>query len=403
MDLVKLNKILNYARQNVPYYIDQNIKEKCNIEDFPIVGKCLIKENFTSFVSNDVNLNDMFIEYTSGSTGIPMKCIKSKKETLISQKKIWSWRAENVSNVFGKKLLVFSNDIITKSELSNFGGEIANNYYGKVQYKYITPRDLQEVDIKDIVSYIYAYKPNWIRSTPSNLYYFCKKVESISPKVLFNDIEFIELSGETVEEYHINTLKKFFKCPIGNHYGCREVWPIACECNYGVLHILEDHVYCETINNKYDQNAGELCITALNQYSFPYIRYNIGDIVSLDRVKCKCGRSGVVIKKLFGRTSDLIKIDEKYYTPQIFTQPIKKMVRQELINPRRFMVVEEKKHHFIIYLEQTSNSNIDFENFLISYFNKYISSNITIKIVFCNQIPIDLKAKNKYYIKSEEL
>ncbi len=400
----KLNKLLNYAVKNIPYYRSLSIKGEVKIEDFPIMTKKIIRENYTDLLNLDLFSADMFTEYTSGTTGIPLKCVKSKEEMLFSRKKIWKWRSKYVKDIFHKKMFVFSDDIMTMSDLSETGEHLRDHYYGSIDFKFITARDLQEKDIKSIVDYITNYDPTWIRSTPSNLYYFCKKAKNIISPTTFKNVEFIEVLGETLEDYHVEMFNKLFKCHIGNHYGCTEVWPIACQCKQGLFHVFEDHVYCETVNDDhYEGNVGELCITSLNQYYLPYIRYNLGDLVTLEKINCNCGVSGIVINNLAGRVSDKIIIDDKYYSPEIFSRIIKKAIKSNIIEPNRFIIVGESKNRFTFYIEQEAITNNNLKEFIDYHISNYISKNIDIEIMFCKTLPVPLSNKNKLFIRREEL
>ena len=53
---------------------------------------------------------------------------------------------------------------------------------------------------------------------------------------------------------------------------------------------------------------GELILTSLHDYAMPFIRYAPGDMVIKSGEKCKCGRNLPLLKKIIGRTSDLIEL-----------------------------------------------------------------------------------------------
>ena len=62
-ELKKLDKILNYAVSQVPYYKN---KEYQSIEDFPIIKKEIIKADYSNFISDEVeNKNKSFLSHTN--------------------------------------------------------------------------------------------------------------------------------------------------------------------------------------------------------------------------------------------------------------------------------------------------------------------------------------------------
>ena len=62
------------------------------------------------------------------------------------------------------------------------------------------------------------------------------------------------------------------------------------------LHLAEDHVLVEVINPEthqpvLDGERGELVLTTLQKTARPMIRFRTGDIGSVNKEKCECGRT----------------------------------------------------------------------------------------------------------------
>ena len=99
-------------------------------------------------------------------------------------------------------------------------------------------------------------------------------------------------------------------------YGLTEIIGpgVAQECKYkSGLHIFEDHFYPEIISPEKlkvlpEGEEGELVITTLTREGMPIIRYRTGDVTSLARGKCECGRTIARIGRIKGRSDDMIKI-----------------------------------------------------------------------------------------------
>jgi len=78
-------------------------------------------------------------------------------------------------------------------------------------------------------------------------------------------------------------------------------------------HVFEDHFLVETLDpGSGDQvppgEVGELTFTTLTKEALPVIRYRTGDLASLDRTPCKCGRTHVRMSLVVGRTDDMLII-----------------------------------------------------------------------------------------------
>ncbi|RJX36255.1 MAG: phenylacetate--CoA ligase [Desulfarculus sp.] len=87
----------------------------------------------------------------------------------------------------------------------------------------------------------------------------------------------------------------------------------SCPAQDGYLHINEDHVLAEIIDPVTEEvlplgAKGELVFTAIQRRAMPVIRYRTRDITELKREKCSCGRTLLKMKKVFGRSDDMLII-----------------------------------------------------------------------------------------------
>lgn len=87
---------------------------------------------------------------------------------------------------------------------------------------------------------------------------------------------------------------------------------MECSAQKG-MHIYEDHFIAEIIDPDTGEQLpfgeqGELVITSLTKEAFPIIRYRTRDITVLTDEPCACGRSHVRMKRVTGRTDDMLII-----------------------------------------------------------------------------------------------
>lgn len=99
-------------------------------------------------------------------------------------------------------------------------------------------------------------------------------------------------------------------------YGLSEVIGpgVAIECQEkNGLHIFGDHFLAEVIDPATGEvlppgQMGELVLTSLTKEAFPVIRYRTRDITAILPGECPCGRTGVRIARITGRTDDMLII-----------------------------------------------------------------------------------------------
>src|SRR5215467_4549579 len=100
-------------------------------------------------------------------------------------------------------------------------------------------------------------------------------------------------------------------------YGLSEVIGpgVAAECTEAAdgLHVNEDHFLVEAIDGTTgapvpDGTAGELVFSSLTRQALPLLRYRTGDVASLRRGTCACGRTLVKMSKVTGRRDDMLVV-----------------------------------------------------------------------------------------------
>jgi len=138
------------------------------------------------------------------------------------------------------------------------------------------------------------------------------RAEGIDPASL--SLKFAHFGGEPWTEDMRGAIEREMGLLAFNNYGLSEVIGpgVSGECAVrDGMHFSEDHflVECldpETLEPVGDGEQGELVITTLTKEALPVIRYRTRDIASLDRSPCPCGRTGVRMSRVVGRTDDML-------------------------------------------------------------------------------------------------
>jgi phenylacetate-CoA ligase len=108
-------------------------------------------------------------------------------------------------------------------------------------------------------------------------------------------------------------------------YGlCEVIGPgVAFEClesraelaagGVGGMHVNEDHFFVEVVDPLTgealgDGEVGELVFTTLTKEALPLVRYRSGDLSSLNREPCACGRMTLRMSRLVGRSDDMLVV-----------------------------------------------------------------------------------------------
>jgi phenylacetate-CoA ligase len=123
-------------------------------------------------------------------------------------------------------------------------------------------------------------------------------------------LKFLMSNSELLTAHAREYMEDVFGCKVYDDYSCLEFSAIAFECRMQNLHVAADNVIVEVLDERGDRlppgEAGRIVVTSLNNYSMPYIRYEMSDIGVLSAEDCPCGRCFPVLKAIVGRCDDFL-------------------------------------------------------------------------------------------------
>ena len=143
-----------------------------------------------------------------------------------------------------------------------------------------------------------------------------------------------------------------FDVPVYDSYGLREGGLIGHECNRFTMHSVDEQLILETIDPRSGQltgGEGELVVTMLASHVMPVIRYRTGDLVSLSRRPCPCGRTLGSVSMSGGRILEYLVTSEGrwisalsvIYTCKYMPGLRQLQARQERLGQVRLLVATE--------------------------------------------------------------
>lgn len=153
-----------------------------------------------------------------------------------------------------------------------------------------------------------------------------------------------------LDVYHKESIAAFGR-KVTSEYGAAEAGLIAFECPMGSMHINIENVILELNENQ------EVLVTNLASSSFPIIRYNLGDAISLSDNSCPCGRAHPVIDTIQGRKGSNVIGAEKKYPALTFYYVFKNIALQHdmLLN---YKAVQKNKGEAEILVEGAPSSQV---------------------------------------------
>jgi phenylacetate-CoA ligase len=156
---------------------------------------------------------------------------------------------------------------------------------------------------------------------------------SIRPRRLFT-------GGELLTARSREDVIQAFGCPVFDVYGTSETKEIAFECPRGGLHINDDVVRLEVLDDAGGpvptEDEGNLVATLLVNRAMPILRYVTGDRGRLHGARCGCGLTTPLMAMLEGRKADVLELEHGLrVSPYVMT-----MALERIPGVRRFQVVQ---------------------------------------------------------------
>lgn len=307
---MKLQKIQEIAIRQVDYYEQVNID---NEGRFPIVCKKDIQQNYSIFLTrnmddniredilqqlnnrsirckisyNELNqIGEYIIEETTGTSGYPLRVVKSIEERTILGLNLYRCR-KKVDEAFDANYFRAFNHTTLREENPK-------------------PYDFTENHIIRIYEELLRDKIRWLHTSIVPLKKHIKILNQAG-MIEFPHLQFIELTGNYLKKEDIELVEDFFAAKVINMYGCMETWAIAYGIASEYMDICEDVVMVEIVNdegNVIDEigKEGDIIVTSLVCNTMPLIRYYLGD---RGKVVMNNGRKKLVL--LEGRYNQYIK------------------------------------------------------------------------------------------------
>jgi phenylacetate-CoA ligase len=135
--------------------------------------------------------------------------------------------------------------------------------------------------------------------------------EGIKKEDLF--LKYAILGAEGWAESTRDTIEERLGLKAHDNYGLTEGGgpgvSVECQEQQG-MHLWTDYFYPEIINPKTGEvlgegETGELVLTSLWKEALPIFRFRTGDITSMWKSECPCGRTGYMISRIKGRKDDM--------------------------------------------------------------------------------------------------
>jgi len=315
LQLERLKWTVDYCYKNVPFYtkkLDEagvtadKIKSLSDIKYIPVTTKADLRDNYPFGLFAQPMKNIVRIHASSGTTGKPTVVGYTKNDL-----ELWSDCMARIVTAGGAT----SDDIVQISfGYGMFTGALGLHYGLEKIGATVVPNSSGNTE--KALMFMRDFKTTALVATPSYALYMAETARELDYPMSDYHLRIGLLGSEGCTPEMRAEIEKAWGIFVTDNYGMSElIGPgVSGECQErSGLHFNEDYflpeiVDSETLEPLDEGEAGELLVTTLCKEGIPLLRYRTRDITRLNYDVCKCGRTGVRMEKVLGRSDDMLKI-----------------------------------------------------------------------------------------------
>lgn len=326
-----------------------------NWTDLPVLTKKDLQQPLQDRLSKGYTIKNTFVNKTSGSSGDPFIFAKDKYSHAITWASYFyrfGWYGIDFNTSYQARFYGIPLESIGyyKERLKDFLG---NRYRFPIF-------DLSDSFLEKVLQKFRNSSFDYINGYTSSIVLFAKFLKSreIILKEICPTLKVCMVTSEMLFEEDKRLLETQFGIPVVNEYGASELDLIAFQNPDGEWQINSETLFVEILddNNQplpYGQE-GRIVITSLYNKAHPFIRYDIGDIGSLDESSTA---KKTILKTLIGRTNDVAVLPSGKKAPGLTFYYITKSIIEDDGNVKEFIIKQVKPDTFEIdYVSTTELS-----------------------------------------------
>jgi phenylacetate-CoA ligase len=306
----RLRQLIDYAYNNTKHYnqqfkqlglLPENINSIEDLEKLPVLTKKTIRENLNNILSDCITSIPHIKSGTGGSSGDPLIYYQDRRSwSMCNANNIINW--ERVGYNYGDKFIALGSTSLYVNKKTLLKHKMYYYLKNKIALNGV---NMSEKVCKNYINLIKKTKIRFIYGYASSIYILAKYALENNEKI---KIGACFTTSEVLQDHFRRTIKNAFLCDILDCYGANDGGLNAFARYEGFYDVGYN---CLVRIEKPDSNGiGPALLTDLFNFAMPLINYKIGDEIQIDETKNKdYPYNGQIINKVFGRTSDIIQLE----------------------------------------------------------------------------------------------
>lgn len=391
----RLHCLIKVAFEYSPYYREvfdslgitpDRIQSIDDLKVLPPLTKDILRSRFEDIKLKNIDSYRYKYCSTGGSTGNPTKYIKDNQ----------SWGFDNAFNIlmwkqtgyrYGDKFLALGSSSLFPVNKKSRLHEWYYRLKGKIPFNAM---NLSEEKLEECVNLIKKKRIHYIYGYASSIFLLAKYVkennlgDSLKIKACFP-------TSEILTDLYRTTIIEAFDCKISDMYGAHDGGIVAHNAGEGFKVSYNCIVEVDNVNSG-ESNFGPALLTDVTNFAFPFIRYQLGDELSLGE-GYNSFYNGQVLNKVIGRTSDVIELENG----RVLTGPGFTILFSKL-NIIGYRMYKSDKMEITVEVVKTNEYTSADDDLIVGTIKKHAGEDCSVKIIYAESVKQRENGKNMYFL-----
>ena len=378
----RLAYILHRAATQVPYYRNhwqqrRRQGDKASWEllsNWPVLQKQTIRQQPQQFVADDCELDKLFCDRTSGTTGTPLPIWLSQATNTgwyaLFEARTRRWLGVTMRD----RWAIIGGQLIVSGQATRPPYWVWNISLNQL---YMSAFHIRPNACLDYLKALGTHRITHIVSYPSSLYALARTAQELGLEA--PRLRGIITNSETLYPEWRELIAKVFQCPVLSTYGMAEIALAGSDCQQNHMHLWPESGVPEIFHPTEDiplepSSKGRLVITGLFNPDMCFIRYDVGDWGGMyHNDGCACGRNLPQLDHIDGRTGDMIRTPDGrsiFWANNIFFG----------LNIQELQVIQEKSDYLRLLVVPTETYGPTDEQALITKIHQRLGNSVQVEI-----------------------
>lgn len=309
----RLDRVMRHARENVPYY--RNLPAPSHKYDpeeaiaetlarIDPLDKAVYRDRWSEFIARDIPPRRRIRVSTSGTTGTALRLWVTPERIAENFAAVWRQRRSYGVDLSDPNL-TFNGRMIVPFRQKRPPFWRRNAYAKQTLFSvyHMSPENLPLY-----VDSVHDTPARYAQGYPSALHLVGRAMLEAGRPLPPGRLVAVFTSSESLLSFQRSVIEEAFGAPVRDHYAASEQAVSMTACRLNRLHV--DMEYCivevELEEETDEYVRGPLLVTGLGNDVIPFLRYRIGDVGTMAKTPCPCGRPGDSFLEIEGRVEDYV-------------------------------------------------------------------------------------------------